>query len=179
MKNIVKWSCVLTFLISLIFTSAFAQTKHEFDKKGFTKTAKKSIGSIISGNVNADKMITDMETLVQMGIAGCKEHQGEKETPAVEKEIMQLVINNAYKMKSLTLDEIESQWHEQGALKAKGIDMSKFDHFDEVMCHFDTVVHPATAIICLNEYKKTKNEELLEQVKAELAEVKEHLKHLE
>jgi hypothetical protein len=47
------------------------------------------------------------------------------------------------------------------------------------MCHYDSIVHPATAIICLQEYKKSNNEELLEQMKAELAEVAEHMKHLD
>ena len=55
----------------------------------------------------------------------------------------------------------------------------EYDHFAEVMCHYDTVVHPATAIIALKEYKKTNNEEYVEQVKDELAEVVQHLKHLE
>ena len=64
-------------------------------------------------------------------------------------------------------------------MKANGIDISTYDHFSDVMCFCEAVVHPATAIICLKEYKKTKNEELLEQMKAELAEVREHLKHLE
>ena len=46
------------------------------------------------------------------------------------------------------------------------------------MCYYDAVVYPATAIICLKEYRNTKNDELLEQVKAELVEVREHMKHL-
>ncbi len=40
-------------------------------------------------------------------------------------------------------------------------------------------MHPATAIICLKEFKNTGDEELLEQVMDELIEVREHLKHLE
>ncbi|MBW2647617.1 MAG: hypothetical protein JRE23_15880 [Deltaproteobacteria bacterium] len=175
-----KWlNCILIVLIAGMLTSAFAGTKHQFDKQGYDKIAKKTIGMIISGNIDADTMIADMEKLLEMGIAGCKEHMSEKETPPTEAKIMKITIDNAKKMTTLTLDEIESQWHEGGALKAKGIDISTLDHFAEVMCHYDAVVHPATAIICLNEYKKTQKEELLEQIEAELAEVREHLKHLE
>ena len=120
-----------------------------------------------------------MDKLLTLGIAGCEEHMGEKETPAIEAKIMRYTIDNAKSMAALSLENIESQWHEGGFLKSKGIDIESYDHFAEVMCHYDAVVHPATAIICLKEYQKSKNEELLEQVKAELAEVKEHLKHLE
>lgn len=176
----VKWlHGVLIVLVVGMLSYAFAGTKHQFDTKTYDKIAKRTIGKIISGTVDTDKMIGDMEKLMELGIAGCEEHMGEAETPPTEVKIMKIIVENAGKMKSLTLDEIESQWHEGGALKANGVDIGTYDHFSEVMCHYDAVVHPATAIICLKEYKKTKNEELLEQVKAELAEVKEHLKHLE
>ncbi len=64
-------------------------------------------------------------------------------------------------------------------MKANGVDISGYDHFAEVMCLYDAVVHPATTIICLKKYKKTKKETLLEQVQAELAETIEHLKYLD
>jgi hypothetical protein len=92
---------------------------------------------------------------------------------------MKATVENAQKMKGLSLSEVEAQWHEGSFLKGQGVNMDKYDHFSEVMCHYDTVVHPATAIIALNEYKKTNNEDYLEQVKDELAEVIQHLKHLE
>ena len=175
----VKWLCILSVMIFGMVSTVFAGTEHQFDVKTYDKIAKKTIGMVISGNIDADKMIADMEKLVELGIAGCKEHMGESETPLVEAKIMEYTIENASKMGSLTLSQIEDQWHEGGFLKAKGVDISHFDHFDEVMCHYDAVVHPATAIICFKEYKKTKNEDLLDQVKDELAEVREHLKHLE
>jgi hypothetical protein len=163
----------------VFLSTAFSGTEHQFDVEGYTKIVKKTIGSIISGNCDADKMIGDMEQLVELGIAGCKEHMGEAETPETEVKMMEATIENAKTMSGLSLDEIEAQWHEGGFLKEKGIDIAGMDHFDEAMCHYDAVVHPATAIICLKEYKKTNDETLLDQVKDELAEVKEHLAHLE
>jgi len=172
--------------VAMIFTLLFgmaatlhAGTVHQFDVKAYDKIAKKTIGRIITGNVDADKMITDMRKLVELGVAGCGEHMGEAETPAEEKKVMQITIDNAQTMSSLSLAEIEPQWHEGGLLKGQGVDISQFDHFSEVLCHYDAVVHPATAIIALEQYKKTGKEDLLEQVQAELAEVREHLKHLE
>lgn len=179
MKRMRWLTCILMVLVVGMVTNAFAGTKHQFDKKAYDKIAKKTIGRVISGNIDADKMLADMEKLVELGVAGCKEHMSESETPPKEVKIMKMTIDNAQRMSSLTLDEIEAQWHEGGVLKANGVDISSYDHFAEVMCHYDAVVHPATAIICLKEYKKTKKEALLEQVKDELAEVREHLKHLE
>jgi len=175
-----KWiNCILMVMVIGLVSNVFAGTEHQFDTKSYDKIAKKTIGRVISGNIDADKMLADMEKLVKLGVAGCKEHMGEAETPPLEAKIMKYTIENANKMGSLTLGQIETQWHEGGFLKAKGVDTSGFDHFAEVLCHYDAVVHPATAIICLKEYKKTKNGELLEQLKDELAEVREHLKHLE
>ena len=175
-----KWlNCLLVILFVGMATSAFTGTIHDFDKKTYDKIAKRTIGRIIGGNVDADQMITDMEQLLELGIAGCKEHMGEAETPPREVKMMRITIDNAHRMPLLTLDQIEAQWHEGGVFKANGIDIDKLSHFAEVMCHYDAVVHPATAIICLKQYKKTKKEALLEQVQDELAEVRQHLKHLE
>ncbi|MBN1765583.1 MAG: hypothetical protein JW860_10025 [Sedimentisphaerales bacterium] len=205
MKNVQIIALVLIALGAMMVIADEPEgTKHEFDKKGFTKIAKQTIGRVLKDDIDADKMLLDMEKLVDLGIAGCQEHMGEAETPENEKKMMQLIIDYATntnvvqkdgkpvlkedgkyirKMTQLSLSEIEKQWHEGGIAKKEGIDFDKFDHFSEVLCHFDTVVHPATCVICLNEYKKaeedSRKEELMEQVKNELKEVIEHLKHLE
>ncbi len=179
MKKFLTITAILVAFVMLIAIGLNAGTKHEFDTKAYTKIAKKAIGLVVSGNADPDKMLVHLNTLVEMGIAGCKEHMGETETPANEKKVMEWTIDQAEKMITMSLKEIEKQWHDGGFLKKKGIDIEKFDHFDEVMCHYDGVVHPATAIICINKYKKDKNEEHLDQIKDELAEVVEHMKHLE
>jgi len=179
MKRMKWFSFILVFLVAFIVTNAFAQTEHQFDKKTYVKIAKKNIGRILTGKVNADVMLSDMEKLVDLGIEGCKEHMSEPETPKNEVKMLSTLIDNSGKLTSLTLEQIEEQWHEGGVLKNKGIDIGTMDHFDEAMCHYDSIIHPATAIICLKEYKKTNNEELLDQMKAELAEVAEHMEHLD
>ena len=170
-------------LVVFLMTGAVVQggepTEHTFDAKGYTKVAKKSIGACISGDVDAEKMIADMVHLVELGIAGCEEHMEEEETPAQEKTLMEIVAAQAKTMSSLSLAKIEELWHDGGYAKSKGIDIHGYDHFAEVMCHYDAVVHPATVIICLQEYQKDQNEEHLEQIKDELSEVVEHLKHLD
>ena len=174
------WSFIITlFILAILPTHAFAGTKEHFDKKAYEKIVKGNIGRIITGNIDVEKMLTDMEQAVKLGLAGCEKYMSEPEIPQIENEIMRYIINNAQKMKSLNLDQIETLWHEGGGLKKKGIDITTMDHFSKVMCHYDSVVHPVTAIICLKQYMRTNDEDLLAQIKAELAEVKEHIKYLD
>ena len=174
------WSFIIPLIVAaLIPIHGFAGTENPFDKKAYEKIIKGNIGRIISGNIDVKEMLIDMEQAVKLGLAGCEQYRDKPETPRIENEIMRHIINNAQKMKSLNLYQIETLWHEGGFLKKKGIDISTINHFSEVMCHYDSVVHPVTAIICLKLYMETKDEDLLAQIKAELAEVKEHIKHLE
>ncbi|MGA1823622.1 MAG: hypothetical protein ACMUIP_03085 [bacterium] len=176
----IKSLCIFLVMFLLGFAAgAKAQTIHQFDVAIYKEIARQTVGNIIKGTVNADEMIANMEKLLALGKEGCAEHMNEAETPPVEAKLMKLALENAEKMISLSLEQIEEKWHEGGFPKSNGIDIEKFDHFSEVMSHYDSLVHPATAIICLKEYKTTKNNDLLEQVKDELAEVIEHLKHLE
>lgn len=180
MKKLILFTAVLLSTVILFAVVLIGEgTHHEFDTATFDKLAKQTIGMVVSGNVDADKMMANLEKLVELGVFGCKEHMGEPETPDAEKKIMKFTIEQSDKMVSLSLEDIEALWHEGGFLKKNGIDIHKFDHYDEVMCHYDAVVHPATCIICLNEYKASKDEGMLEQIKAELSEVREHIKSLE
>ncbi len=176
MKKIRLWHLILVVLIAGMFTNAIAEEK--FDKKLYDKIAKKTIGMVISGNIDADKMIADMGKLIDFAVQGCKEYMKKGGTPPKEAKIMKIVVENAKKVSSLTMDEIEEQWHDGGVLKANGIDIDKFDRFSEVISLYAAVVHPATAAICFNEYKKTKKEDLLDTVKDELEEIREHLKYI-
>jgi len=180
MNRLFPVTIVLNALISAV---ALAQTQHEFDKTTYDQVAKKTIGQVLGGSANADQLLGNMRQLITLGVAGCREHLEEPETPETEKKVMQAVIDNAQGMQTLTLEEIEAQWHEGGFLKGQGVDIEQFDHFSEVLCHYEAVVHPATCVICLRQYgnasSEDEREELLEQVKGELQEVREHLKHLE
>jgi len=68
MNKVKLLACILMFLVSGFISNAIAGGDHQFDKVTFTKIAKKTIGKVISGNINADAMITDMEKLIALGI---------------------------------------------------------------------------------------------------------------
>lgn len=162
-------SMVLAILVSI--------PANAMDVAGYKKIANATIKQALSGSVtDIDKLIADQEKLVAMGVAGCKEYA--KKAPKDAK-IMKIVVDNADKMMAMTLDEIEPAWHEGEVLAEHGIDFDAIDHFGAALSHMDTVVHPATSYIALKEYKKTGDEELLEQVKDELSEVLEHIGHVE
>lgn len=146
------------------------------DVKGYSKLAKEIVKEALSGSVSdVDALIAKQEELIKMGVAGCNDHASANPKDA---KLLNLVTANADKMKAMSLEEIEDQWHDGGYLTSNGVDVESYDHFGAAYSLMDTVVHPATGIIALKMYKTSKDPELLTQVKEELSEVLEHIKHV-
>lgn len=162
-------------LMAIVFVMAMMFNAFAMDLDRYEKIARQTIEQIDSGKVDIDQMMADQEELVKLGVAACREYAAAEPDKA---KMMNIVADNGDKMKSLTLEEIENKWHEGGVLKENGIDISAFDHFDKAMCYSEMVIHPATVCICLNEYKKTGDKAHLDQAKAELSEVVEHVKYV-
>lgn len=78
---------------------------------------------------------------------------------------------------TLSLEEIERDWHECGKPRAQGYDCPKDGnrHFELISSLMDTVIHPATVILLM----RAPDAAAVAQAKDELAEVKEHLKHID
>lgn len=151
------------------------QNAMAFDKDGFIKITKATIQTVMSGKVaDVDKLIADQEKAIAIAVVGCNEYA--QQAPEHAK-LMKLVVDNADKMKAMTLEEIEPAWHEGEFLKKQGINIDDIDHFSAALSHMDSVLHPATAIIALREYKKSQDPDFLSQVKDELSEVLEHITH--
>ncbi len=146
------------------------------DVASYKSIAKNTIKEALSGSISdIDKLIADQEKLVALGVQGCKDYA--KKDSKYEK-LMTLVVDNADKMKAMSLEEIEDKWHNGGTLYDNGIDFDAIDHFGPAISYMDAVVHPATTYIVLTQYKKTKDADLLSQVKDELSEVLEHMDHI-
>ncbi|MDV7143870.1 hypothetical protein R3X27_14380 [Tropicimonas sp. TH_r6] len=116
------------------------------------------------------------EELVQIGVDGAREHASEAPEDA---KVLNFVADSAYETMALDLDGIEAAWHDGEAFEEIGVDIEMYDHFSPVVGHVDAVVHPATAIIALGDDKETGDKMFLIQVKDELAEVFEHLAHID
>jgi hypothetical protein len=159
------------FLVGMLSTPVLAM-----DTLLYTKLANQTIEEANSGHIaNVDRSISVQEDLIKLGIDGSKEYIKRHPEHA---NMLQLVINHADKMKSMSLDEIEDQWHEGKYLKTQGYDLDEMDHFGELFSLMDSIIHPATSYISLNEYKRTRNPALLNRTSAELIEVMEHVSHI-
>jgi len=162
--------------ITTALTLAFSGLTTAADLDNFTKIAKSTMDTVSSGNVgDVDKLISMQEKLISIGQQAIKEHIAKNPDSA---KMLTLVSENASSMKKMSLSEIEKQWHEKGFLKSKGITGALLEEKSVTGSLMDTVVHPATAIIALNEYKKTKDKKLLQQVHDELEEVIHHVEQI-
>ena len=174
MSKFLKTIGMVSMVAMLTFSAANA-----LEKETFTAIAKETITQALSGSISdIDGLIAKQAKLVALGVAGCQKYANSTSDP-VHKKIMELVIRDAEKMKSMDLDSIEEHWHEGGILAAEGIDMDKLGQSSEVISLMDTVVHPATSYIALKEYKKSQDSDLLDQVKDELDEVLHHLEQIQ
>lgn len=163
-------------LIILILTLGTISYANAMDVDTFLKTAKKTMKAVKKNKVrNVDDLIAQQKELIRIGIEGCLEFA--EKNPADAK-MMHLIVLNSLKMQNLSLEQIEAEWHAGGYLRAHGIDIDKFTQADVQVNYYDSIVHPATAIIALNEYKKSQDPALLEQVHDELAEVVHHVEGL-
>ncbi|MGO4854466.1 hypothetical protein [Phaeovulum sp. W22_SRMD_FR3] len=145
------------------------------DVKQYKAVVVDTIIAIQSGKIDVDALIAQQETLVQLGVQGARDYAKEHPESAP---LLTFVADEAPHMSDLTLPQIEAQWHEGAALQRVGLNIHDFDHFSPELSHMDTMVHPATAVIALRDYKATGNEDDLDQVVDELSEVVEHIKHL-
>lgn len=148
----------------------------DFDK--FKDIAHTTMSKVTSGDVkdaDIEKLIKMQEELITIGKSAMQEYS--KLHPDTSK-MMGLIINKADSMASLSLPEIEAQWHEKGYLKSQGVSEAQLEEKSVTGSLMDTVVHPATAIIALREYKKSKDKNLLQQVNDELEEVVHHVERI-
>jgi hypothetical protein len=160
----------------MILPMAVAATANAMDIDTYIGVAKQTISKVKKGKVkDVDKLIAQQEELVRLGIEGALKFA--EENPQSRK-MMHLLVLNSERMKHMSLDDIEKAWHGGEYLKSHGIDINELAHTDAAMNYYDSIVHPATAYIALNEYKDSKNAELLEQVENELTEVIMHVEHL-
>lgn len=146
------------------------------EKGRYEEIVSKTVHQVLSSDEpDVAALIADQEELMSIGVDACREYAA---AHADDAKLLDLVIANADAMKTMTLDEIEEQWHDYGFLESQGVDAEAYEHFAPVISLMDAVVHPATAIIAIRKYESTRDRDDLMQVKDELSEVLEHLKYI-
>jgi len=156
------------FLLMGSLSLSLFSPSYALDVNEYRKIAKDTIRQMnmgIAGDIEV--VIAMQEKLMILGIeAGVEflQHESDNARP------LQLVIVNAENMKTLSLARMEALWVQGKFLKGKGINPEDLDNFSVMVILMDSVIHPATAYIALEEYKNTGHPELLARVKIELLE---------
>ena len=171
MHNLIsKW----IFSIVLYFSICLFALATEFSE--FKKIATETIKQVKGGEIkNIDELIEMQSTLIHIGKAASKNYGATNPKSA---KMMKLVVAQAETMKTLSLSQIETQWHEKTYLKGKGIPESLLSDKSKPGNYMDAVVRPATTYILLSEFKRTKDKNLLIQVVDELEQVLHHVDSL-
>lgn len=156
--------------------SVVATQTSALDKENYLRLANATISEANGGFItNVNQLIAIQEKLVQLGVDGSNDYIKRHPEHA---DILGEVVKNADNMKNMTLDEIEAKWHSGEHMRAAGFDLDKLGHFGELYSLMDSIIHPATSYIALQEYKRTRKADLLARASAELIEVVEHVNHV-
>lgn len=147
------------------------------DKAAYKATLQEVIKEAASGKVaDVDAAVAKLNKVVETGAGWCKTHAAKD---AKNQKALEFVAASVDKMKAETLESIEANWHQGKAMKDAGAgDYATIDQTSAAASLLDTVIHPVTAIIALNEYKKDQKKDHLDQVVSELEELVGHLDHI-
>lgn len=146
------------------------------DVSAYRRLAEETMREAISGKVDdVETTLRRVDAIIAIAVDGARSHA--REVPADAK-VLEFVVANIAKMKSLGLDDLEAQWHDGAAFKEIGVDWKKVDQFGKLASLADAIIHPVTAHVLLREYAKSRDAKLLDRVKEELNEVLEHVKKL-
>jgi len=164
------------YVVAIVVSFGFTSIALAADFSEFKKIANETIKQAKSGDIkNIDQLIAMQSKLLSIGKAASKDYGATNPKAA---KMMNLVVAQADSMKTMSLSQIEAQWHEKAYLKGKGIPADLLAEKSKTGSYMDSVVHPATTFILLSEYKTSKDKKLLKQVVGELEEVLHHVDSL-
>ena len=124
----------------------------------------------VAGDI--DELMALNEQLMVLGLEGGVDYLVENPDDSTP---LQLTILNAEQMKSMSLATIEEQWQKGKFLAKKGIDQGALDHFGPIKTLMDAIIQPAYGYLCVKEYKRTGNAELLSIASTKMLEISERI----
>lgn len=144
-----------------------------FDVEAYRELAMVSVRQMSMGVAgDIDELMSLNEQLMVLGLEGGVDYLIENPEGSAP---LQWVILNAEQMKSMSLAAIEDQWQKGRFLAKKGINKGELDHFGPIMSLMDAIIQPAYAYLCLKEYKRTGDAELLSVARTKLLEISERV----
>ena len=164
-----------TLLTLALFAAAPAS--YALNSVEFKNVAVGAIKEIVAGAKDVDSIIAKQEQLLKLGVEGSLSYADGNPDAAAP---LRLVAKHADEMPQLSLEQIEELWgHDQEMFKENGIDLSVYDDFSPVTMLLHTVIHSAENIILLKQYKSSKDEELLAEVKDMLTELMDEIGYIQ
>lgn len=165
----------LTISLSMIF--CLANQAYGNDLKTYRSSGKNIMDQIISKKIDKPALSSEVDKMVQAAINLTKEYQ--KKHPSGKK-VLQVVIDNIEKIKGMSFDEVEKQWHDLGYFEGKSFDLDLSDedneHFtDPIHC----IVHPILTLKAGESYLKTKDQKHIQTMQEELSEGLEQVTNIE
>ena len=154
---------------ALIASATGAQA---FDVATYRELVAETVYSIESGDADIAHLIAVQDQLIEIAVQGMHEFITAQPEHA---RLMNFVVAEIPAMRRMTLDELETAWHEGEALSAIGMSYDSMDPYGQVYGLIDTVVDPVTAWIALTQYQNDPDDDLLDIAADELSEVVEHL----
>jgi len=151
---------------------ASATGAQAFDVATYRELVAETVYSIESGDADIAHLIAVQDQLIDIAVLGMREFIMAHPEHA---QLMNFVTREIPAMRGMTLDEMETAWHDGEALSAIGMSYDTMDPYGAVFGLIDTVVDPVTAWIALTQYQNTPDDELLDIAADELSEVVEHL----
>jgi hypothetical protein len=144
-----------------------------FDVDGYRELAMVSVRQLSTGVAgDIDELMALNEQLMVLGLEGGVDYLIENPEDSAP---LQLVILNAEQMKNMSLATLEDQWQKGKFLAKNGIKKSELDHFGPIMSLMDAIIQPAYAYLCLKQYKRTGDAELLSDARTKLLEISERI----
>ncbi len=165
----------IALAVALLFGMNVVASASQVEK--YQEIATHSVEVLASGEVSdIASLKADQEKLMALGdeiIANARKNHPESA------DLIDFFVENIKHARHADLETIERDWHHFGAFKKAGIDYEKFDHYGPVIGAMDSILHPLTALVALEEFEKSKDTSLLEAAQGELEEILAHTEFLE
>ena len=181
MRSEMKLLVALTFVIGVVTASLTAHAASGVspaDKAALTSTLEGVVKQVESGTLaNVDPVIETLKGAVEKGKAIIAAVAAQD---ASNRKVLEFIAASVGKMYGETLESIEHNWHKGDAIHLAGLG----DIYDKIakqspaIVAIDAVVHPVTAILALQAYKKDQKKDHLDQVVTELKELLDAMKAL-
>jgi len=167
----------LTTILVMVIGCSFNSMAFALDSYNYTKVAEQIISEIehekVRSDAEADAIIIQLRKLVKIGMDGMRVYNPKNESDKVVKE---MTLNEGDEWATKEHSYLDSNWHNGKALVKGGVKYNDMDHFSSPINQLDSILHPATSIVIMEKYKRTKK---MHQQQAVIDQLSEALQHVE